>query len=277
MDVLTGFRSLKETTADIILADPPYNIGKDFGNNFDKLEITAYVAWSKQWITEAIRVLKDTGTLYIYGFSEILAMLSVEIELPKRWLVWHYTNKNAASNPFWQRSHESIIVAWKDTAQRIFNKDAVREEYTETFLKNAAGKKRAATKGRFGQQETIYQAHEGGALPRDVIKVPALAGGAGRNERFLYCKTCNTLSLHRDQHANCVTVEHPTQKPIKLTQKLLMASKPPEGGQVVVPFAGTGSELLMAKQLGMEAVGFDINEDYCTMANLLIEQGFPQK
>lgn len=275
IDAIVGLKGVPERHADVIIIDPPYNIGKDFGNNFDDLELDQYVDWCKQWIFESIRILKDTGTIYIYGFSEILAYISVEINLPKRWLIWYYTNKNMVSNKFWQRSHESILCVWK-SKDRIFNLDNVREPYTDTFLKNIAGKRRKATPGRFSTSdvETVYKAHEKGALPRDVIKVPALAGGSGRVERFFYCKDCNDI-FHKG-HTDHNKISHPTQKPIELTKRLLMAAKPKEGGIAVIPFAGTGSELLAAKQLGMDAIGFEINEDYFIMANLLLNKGFPQ-
>jgi len=279
LDVLHGLTNLPPQYANVIIFDPPYNIGKDFGNNFDNLDFTDYLEWADKWIKQGIRVLNDSGTMYIYGFSEILAHIFVRINLPKRWLVWHYTNKNSPKNFFWQRSHESIIAVWKDTDKRIFNLDAVREPYTDVFLKNAAGKKRAATPGRFshGNKKTIYTAHENGALPRDVIKVSALAGGAGRVERFFYCDTCENIFMleNKGDHKEHKIIEHPTQKPTELTKKLLLASKPSEGGKVVVPFAGTGSELYIAKKLGMEAIGFEINEDYYCMSNLLIQKGFP--
>jgi len=62
-------------------------------------------------------------------------------------------------------------------------------------LNGAAGKIRKGTLGRFSKEgkKTIYKAHEAGALPRDVIKVPALAGGAGMAERWFLCKTCNDV------------------------------------------------------------------------------------
>jgi site-specific DNA-methyltransferase (adenine-specific) len=282
IDVLDGLKQLENESADIVLIDPPYNIGKDFGNNNDKLALEEYTDWSKKWIDESLRILSPTGSMYVYGFSEILCYLfPLVVNANRRWLVWHYTNKNVPTTKFWQRSHESIILAWK-TEKRIFNLDDVREEYTETFIKNAAGHKRAATPGRFSKSdtETTYNAHPGGALPRDVIKVPALAGGAGRRERFFYCKNCDKLfSLsQRKEHGEHVKIEHPTQKPMQLTEKLLKAAKPKDrNGLVVVPFAGTGSELLVAKQLEMSFIGFEINPNFCRMSNLLIENGLPQK
>jgi len=92
-DAIQELRKLPDESCDIVVADPPYNIGKDFGNNIDKREIGEYVAWCKIWINESIRALKPNGTMFIYGFSEILAFLSIEIPIQKRWLIWHYKSR----------------------------------------------------------------------------------------------------------------------------------------------------------------------------------------
>ncbi|MCL4437682.1 transcriptional repressor LexA, partial [Patescibacteria group bacterium] len=99
-DALSELKKLPNESCDIVVIDPPYNIGKDFGNNTDKRELSEYVSWCKEWINESIRIMKPSGTMFIYGFSEILAYLSVEIPINKRWLIWHYTNKNVASLNF---------------------------------------------------------------------------------------------------------------------------------------------------------------------------------
>ena len=202
-DCIEGIKEVPDNCVDIIIADPPYNIGKNFGNNTSKMSIQDYLDWCDKWIVECLRVLKPKGTFYIYGFSENLAFIRTRININVRWIIWHYTNKTTPSLNFWQRSHESILVCWNE--KPIFNRDDVREPYTKAFLKNAAGKKRKATKGRFsnGDKETTYKAHSNGALPRDVIKISALAGGAGKKER----------------------VNHPTQKPLALCEKLIKASK----------------------------------------------------
>ena len=277
-DVINGLSKISDESIDVIIADPPYNIGKDFGNNETQLEIQEYSEWANEWIKESIRVLRPTGTFYIYGISENLAYLLPLIPIKKRWLVWHYTNKNSPTNPFWQRSHESIICAGKEN--QIFNKDDIREPYTEVFLKNAAGKKRKGTEGRFSKdgKTTIYNAHKNGALPRDVIKIPALAGGAGRVERFFYCKQCDDIYKlnKRPEHQDHDIVIHPTQKPSELSLKLLKAAKPKENCVAAVLFTGTGSELYAAQSLNMRCFGFEINEDYIKMANILLEKGYPQ-
>jgi len=238
-DCIIGMGKIKSDSVDIILCDPPYNIGKDFGNNSDKQEMGDYLIWCDTWIKECIRILKPNGTLYIYGFSEILAFIRVRIKINVRWIIWHYTNKTTPSLNFWQRTHESILCCSKEKPQ--FNRDDVREPYTDTFLKNAAGKTRKDTKGRFGSKETTYVAHKNGALPRDVIKIPALAGGAGKKER----------------------VNHPTQKPLELCTKLIKASMNKTGETLlVVPFAGSGSECVSAKQMNINFIGYEINPDY---------------
>lgn len=245
-DVMKILPSMGDNVAQIIIADPPYNIGKDFGNDSDKQPMDEYLSWTDKWIKECLRVLKPNGTMFIYGFSEILALIlsRVPYEVNRRWLVWHYTNKNVASMKFWQRSHESILVLWKE--DKVFHRDEIREAYTDGFLKGAAGKERTATKGRFskGDKKTTYNAHPSGALPRDVIKIPALAGGAGMKER----------------------VNHPTQKPLALCEKLLKSCRQ-DDGFVFIPFAGSGSECVAAKKLGMSFVAVEINEDYINLIN----------
>lgn len=251
-DCLTILPTLETGSAQCVLADPPYNIGKNFGNTSDKQPMDEYLKWCDTWIAECLRVLKPNGTMYIYGFSENLALIlsRVPMNVNRRWLVWHYTNKNVPSLKFWQRSHESIVILWKQ--DKVFNRDDVREPYTQTFLDNAAGKVRKATKGRFstGEKETTYTSHPNGALPRDVIKVPALAGGAGKKER----------------------VDHPTQKPLELCTRLLTACKQ-DTGYVLVPFAGSGSECVAAKSMGLPFVGIELNPTYVALAEQRLQGG----
>lgn len=237
-DVLTLARRLPIGGAQIILADPPYDTHKeDFGD------------WTDKWLAECLRILRDDGTMFIYGPSEHLARLMVRIPqgVNSRWLVWHYTNKSSVNAGFWQHSHESILAVWKRT--KVFHADAIREPYCDNYRKYCAGKVRKATTGLFsdGTKETMYNVNEKGALPRDVIKIPALAGGAGRKER----------------------VAHPHQKPIALAQRLIEScQQPAANGFVFVPFAGSGTECVAARSLSLPFLGIEIEPafvDICSM------------
>jgi len=247
-DTINILPTLDSDSAQIIISDPPYNIGKDFGNDSDKQPMDEYLSWCEVWIKECLRILKPNGTMFIYGFSETLALIlsKVPYNINRRWILWHYTNKNVPSLNFWQRSHESIIVLWKE--DKVFHRDEIREPYTQGFINGAAGKERKATKGRFskGDKTTTYVAHANGALPRDVIKIPALSGGSGMKER----------------------VDHPTQKPLALCEKLIKSCmQSPNNGYVLVPFAGSGSECLAAKKLGLPFIGIELNENYVKLIN----------
>ena len=122
--------------------------------------------------------------------------------------------------------------------------------YTETFLKNTAEKVRKPTKGRFSNEETetTYNAHDNGAIPRDVIKISALVGGAGKKER----------------------VNHPTQKPLALCEKLIKASKNKDSTLLVVLFAGSGSECVASKKEDINFIGFEINKEYKELCNEIL-------
>jgi site-specific DNA-methyltransferase (adenine-specific) len=268
-DCIGGMKKLPNDSFDIIIIDPPYNIGKDFGNNSDRQEHCDYIEWVKLWLLECQRVLKPTGTMFVYGFDETLAHISVLLPLKKqRWLTWYYTNKNVPSLNFWQRSHESIICYWRETP--IFNRDDVREPYTEGFLKGSAGRIRPKSKSaRFGgNKETVYNANENGALPRDVISISTLAGGLALKERIMYCKTCECIvsPKKRAEHETHNLIIHPTQKPMELTDKIIKSCRPKDVFNVLIPFCGSGSECVVTLQGKGTYTAFEINKDYTLLA-----------
>lgn len=138
----------------------------------------------------------------------------------------------------------SILAIWKKG--KVFNADAIREPYCDNYVKYSAGKVRKSTQGFFdGGKETTYKAHEKGALPRDVMKIPALAGGAARKER----------------------VAHPDQRPLALMRRLLESCQQSEG-IVFVPFAGSGTACVAASILRLPFVGIEKEAGYCRMAEI---------
>ncbi len=233
--------SLEDATIDLIFADPPYNIKKAEWDNFESQE--KYIEWSMQWISEAARVLKPAGTMYICGFSEILADIkhpAMKYFCSCRWIVWHYKNKANLGND-WGRSHESLIHFRKTKTVKL-NIDDIRISYGAHTLKYPSHPQSETSQyGNSGQRKDVWTPHPRGAKPKDVIDIPTTCNGMGE------------------------TTPHPTQKPEELVRKFIMASSR-EGETVLDPFAGSGTTLVAAQQLGRNWLGCELNSEYNTWA-----------
>jgi DNA modification methylase len=121
--------TLPPDSVDLIIADPPYNLGKDYGNNKDKKTREDYLEFTKTWLTEAVRVLKPTGSLYVFmGFrfiSRLCILLEDEFELKfNSWITWHYTQGMGRKTGFSPR-HEDILLFTKSD-DYTFDLDDVR-------------------------------------------------------------------------------------------------------------------------------------------------------
>lgn len=237
-DAIAWLATLQSESVDLVFADPPYNLKKAEWDTFASQQ--AYVQWSLKWIEQAARILKPTGTLYICGFSEILA----DLKLPAsrffqgcRWLVWHYKNKANLFND-WGRSHESILH-FRKTKAFYMNVENVRVRYGEHTLKYPD--RPQAETSQYGAYQTSWHPHPKGAKPRDVIEIPT---------------TCNGMTEK---------TKHLTQKPEALIRKFVLASS--QRGEVVVdPFLGSGTTAVVAEQLGRQWLGCDIHSEYLEWA-----------
>ncbi len=237
-DSIAWLQSLAPESVDLIFADPPYNIKKAEWDKFDSQE--HYIAWSLQWIQEAARVLTNTGTLYICGFSEVLADLkhpSMKYFSGCKWLIWYYKNKaNLGSD--WGRSHESILHLRKDRRAFTFNIDDIRIPYGKHTLKYPAHPQAESSQyGNGGKRHDVWTPHPQGAKSKDVIEIPT---------------TCNGMDEK---------TPHPTQKPEELLRRLILASSH-EGDVVLDPFSGSGTTLVVAEQLQRKWLGCELNADY---------------
>ena len=236
-DSIEWLKGLCDETIDLIFADPPYNIKKADWDKFESQE--KYIEWSMKWIREASRVLKSHGTLYICGFSEILADLkhpSMKYFKKCKWIIWYYKNK-ANLGKDWGRSHESILHLRK-TKIFTMNIDDVRIPYSKHTLKYPSHPQAETSQyGNGGKRKDIWSPHPKGAKPKDIIEVPTICNGMEE-------KTA-----------------HPTQKPEELLRKLILASSNPND-LVVDPFSGSGTTLVVAEQLGRRWLGCDISHEY---------------
>lgn len=114
---------------DLIIADPPYNLGKDYGNNHDLKGFEEYLDFTRKWTMECKRVLKPTGTMYIFmGFrfiSYLYDILDRENSLFFRnWIVWHYTQGIGRTRGFSPR-HDDILMFTR-SENYTFNLDSIR-------------------------------------------------------------------------------------------------------------------------------------------------------
>ena len=243
-DAITWLRSLKSESVDLIFADPPYNIKKAKWDVFESQQ--AYVEWSLQWIEQAARVLKPRGTLFVCGFSEIIAdikCLAMQYFKGCRWLIWHYKNK-ANLGRDWGRSHESILH-FRKTREFTLNLDAIRIPYGRHTLKYPEHPQAETSQYGNGKKH-VWQPHPNGAKPRDVIEIPT---------------TCN--GMHEK-------TPHPTQKPEELLRKIVLVSSNPND-LIIDPFLGSGTTAVVAEQLGRRWKGCDISLEYCQWAAKRIE------
>ncbi len=238
IDAIQFLRSLENESIDLIFADPPYNIKKAEWDTFQSQK--QYVEWSLLWIQEAQRVLKPHGSLYVCGFSEILADIkwaASYLFAGCKWLVWHYRNKANLGND-WGRSHESILH-FRKSKNFIFNIDEARIPYNAHTLKYPSRPQAESSQYNNGNgKDYIWEPNPLGAKPKDVFEIPTLSNGSWE-------KTA-----------------HKTQKPIELVKKIVLTSS--KSGHVVLdPFGGSGTTYAVAEAFNRKWLGSENNSEYC--------------
>ena len=128
-DALTELPKMESATFDLIIADPPYNLGKNYGISHDSKGFHEYLDFTKAWLEEARRLLKPTGTLYVFMGFRFIAYLYRMLELDlgmlfNSWIVWHYTQGTGKTKGFSPR-HDDILMFTK-SRDFVFNLDQVR-------------------------------------------------------------------------------------------------------------------------------------------------------
>jgi len=238
IDAIHFLKNLESESVDLIFADPPYNIKKAEWDTFQSQK--QYVEWSTLWIQEAQRVLRPHGSLYVCGFSEILADVkwaASYLFAGCKWLVWFYRNKANLGND-WGRSHESILH-FRKSKDFIFNIDEARIPYNAHTLKYPARPQAETSQYNNGNgKEYIWEPNPLGAKPKDVLEIPTLSNGSWEK------------------------TEHQTQKPIELVKKIVLTSSNP-GHIVADPFGGSGTTYAVAEAFNRKWIGTENNPKYC--------------
>lgn len=245
-DCIEGIKKLPDDSIDLIIADPPYNLSKGqnwnfnsskniggFGGNWNKVmqewdnfELLDYFEFTKAWLTECKRVLKKTGSIWVYGtyhnigiINFIFQLLGIEIINE---IVWY--KRNAFPNLSGRRftaSHETILWGHK------------------------CGKERLYTFNYHLMKEMIF--------PEDLLKQP------GKQMRTVWDIPNNK------KKEELKFGKHPTQKPMRINERIILASTN-EGDTILVPFAGSGTECVVAKKNRRNFIGFEIDQTYIKLA-----------
>lgn len=233
-DSLAVLKGMKDKTIDLIFADAPYNIGKDFGNNSDKWEsVQAYVDWCKDWIDECMRILKDSGTMYFMTATQHMPYLDVYVSEKYNVLcriVWTYDSSGVQSKKMYGSLYEPILMINKTAkAKYTFNHQDILVE------------------AKTGAKRKLIDYRKNPPQPYNTQKVPGNVWEFSR------------VRFKMDEYEN-----HPTQKPEALLERIVKASSN-KGDVVLDPFSGSFTTSAVANKLGRVAVGIDLNEEYYEM------------
>lgn len=239
-DTIKFMKQLDSNSVDLIFADPPYNIKKAEWDTFSSQK--KYVDWSMEWITEAHRILRKNGSLYVCGFSEILADIKwAASPLFKgcKWLVWFYRNKANLGND-WGRSHESILH-FRKSKDMIFHIDQARIPYNEHTLKYPKRPQAKTSQYANGNKKNyVWEPNPLGAKPKDVLEIPTISNGSW--ERY----------------------SHPTQKPVELLRKIILSSSN-QDSLIFDPFGGSGTTYAVAEAYHRKWMGTELQPEYCKL------------
>ena len=250
-DCIELMREMPPECADLVFADPPFNIGYQYDQYHDKQTDEDYLEWSRAWMEEVHRLLKPAGTFWLAIGDEFAADLKVIAErqigfTTRSWVIWYYTFGVNCAKKF-SRSHAHLFHFVKDPDRFTFNADdpAVRVPSARALV---YGDKRANPKGRLPDDTWIlrpqdFQSDRYGFDPLD--------------DTWYFARVAGTFKERQGFHG--------CQMPEQLLGRIVRVSSNP-GDQVFDPFVGSGTTLAVAKKLGRQWQGCELSEDYVNYA-----------
>jgi adenine-specific DNA-methyltransferase len=219
-----------DRSVDLVFVDPPYNIGKQFGDFYDRWPTDeAYAGWCYKWVDLCIRKLKRTGSMYVMTSTQ--AMPHLDLYLRKKMvilsrIIWHYDSSGVQAKSYFGSMYEPILFCVKDAKKYTFNADSIKVE------------------ARTGAQRKLIDYRKAVPTQYNSDKVP---GNVWYYPRVRY---------RMDEYE-----EHPSQKPEALMERIIKASSNP-GDMVLDPFAGTFTTSAVAKRLGRKSISIEREEKY---------------
>ncbi|MDE2847507.1 MAG: site-specific DNA-methyltransferase [Gemmatimonadota bacterium] len=234
-DCIEGMKKLHDGAFNLIVADPPYNLDKDFGIWKESEQRSKWRSWTRDWLKEARRVLSDRGNIFVYGIHHHQCWVQcIMYELGffyRRQIIWHYENGFAGYGSRTLNACYESVLWFSKTEKYIYH--PIREPY----------KSQDRLKYKVTKNGKVWSPNPDGRLAGDVWSFPTLAGRRFRDEK----------------------VNHPTQKPLSITTRLIRHFTN-QGDTVLVPFAGSGTECVAAVLEGRKFLGFELNPEYVDLA-----------
>ena len=127
-DAFEALKTFSSESVDLVCTDPPYNLGKNYGNNIDWKQWHEYEKFTKNWVEEAVRILKPKGSIYVFMGVQFIPRLFLILQKTgfhfNSWITWHYTQGIGRIKGFSPR-HEDILYFTKSN-QYTFNLDNIR-------------------------------------------------------------------------------------------------------------------------------------------------------
>lgn len=228
---------IPDEVADLVIADPPYNLTKDFnGMTFRARSENEYEDYLRTWLRKVCRKLKPDGSMYLCGdwkcSSSIQRVMGEELAILNRITWQREKGRGAKSN--WKNSMEDVWFGVKDPGNYHFNVDAVKI------------------------RRRVVAPYRVGGRPKDWEET-----GEGNFRDTCPSNFWDDISVPFWSMPE--NTGHPTQKPEKLYAKLILASTK-EGGLVFDPFMGSGTAPVVARKLGRRFIGVEVSEEYCLWA-----------
>lgn len=229
MDCLEYMKTLPNECIDLIIADVPYNIGKNYGNNSDKQDKEVYIKNLKLWIGEFDRILKFNGSLFIYTGKQYYPYYYIEIEKYmniKNQIIWNYDSSGVQSKTKYGSLYEPLIWATKHNKNYTFNK-----EY-------------AMVEAKTGSKRGLIDYRKNPPQPYNTTKIDG-----------------DVWSFTRVRYRMEEYTKHPTQKPLSICNRIIQVHSN-ENDLVYIPFAGSGSEIVSCINNNRNYLATELNNDY---------------